>query len=290
MRTIAAIGYADAQHNYVNAGWTPLPLPRGSKFPPPSEVTGAARATPTDRMYKHWAKAHADGNVALVMPEGVIGIDIDAYHGGTDTFRARIKRYGSIPNTVFSTSRTDGSGIHFYRVPAGTELVGKLEGGIEIIQLHHRYAVVWPSIHPEGRMYQWHDITGRTAIPAVWDLPELPVAWLNGLAVRKQSRTGHGYGGGSKEWFEDLSKGFLPLTINVEVRRAIRRLDAEGGRYDTMVETLARLVGLGANGYPVGNAINGLFDAYVAALGGERDAESEFDRALEGAISKFGAK
>ena len=57
-----------------------------------------------------------------------------------------------------------------------------------------------------------------------------------------------------------------------------------------MIYMVAKLVGWGANGLPVGPSINGLFDAYVAAVGGERNAESEFDRALQGAISKFGGK
>jgi hypothetical protein len=108
MRTVARkLGYADVHERYSSAGWTALPLPRSAKFPPPPGFTGEGRAHPTARNYKNWASTRADGNVALVMPPGVIGIDVDAYHGGKDTFRMLIKRYGSIPNAPYSTSRNE---------------------------------------------------------------------------------------------------------------------------------------------------------------------------------------
>jgi hypothetical protein len=203
MRTVAAIGYADVQLRYIDAGWTPLPLPLGQKMPPPMGYTGEARSHPTDRILKNWSKTQPDGNVALVMPPGVIGIDIDAYHGGKATFRTLLKRYGSIPNAPYSTSRDDGSGIHFYRVPEDTRLVGKINGGIEIIQWFHRYAVVWPSLHPEGRRYLWHDSSG---IPDVDGLPELPEAWLDGLAVVKKDRGGVGFSGTVDDWMAALAR------------------------------------------------------------------------------------
>ena len=138
-----------------------------------------------------------------------------------------------------------------------------------------------PVVCPDG---------SRVHILAIDDLPKLPEAWLNGLSSRKKARTGQGFDGSAQEWFDSLRKGFLPTGYNLEVRKSIKRLDGEGGRHDTMTQMVARLVGWGASGLPVGNAINDLFDAYVAAVGGERDAESEFDRAFEGAISKFGSK
>ena len=227
MRTVAAVGYADVYRWYIDAGWTPLPLPRGKKYPPPASYTGEGRPIPTALQYAAWAKTYPDANVAIVMPDRVIGIDVDAYHGGRETFKTLIKRYGAIPNAPYSTNRNDSSGIFFYQVPAGTKLVGKIDGGIEIIQPTHRYAVVWPSIHPEGRMYRWHDAHGS---PLVDDLPELPEAWLKGLSAKAMVRTGHGFEGGADEWFGNLPKGILPLGYKITVRDAIKRLNAEGGR------------------------------------------------------------
>jgi hypothetical protein len=62
------------------------------------------------------------GNIALVMSDDVIGIDVDHYgkkHGG-DTLKALEARLGPLPTAVLSTARDDKvSGIRFYRVPAG---------------------------------------------------------------------------------------------------------------------------------------------------------------------------
>ena len=286
-------GYADVQSDYMAAGWIPLPLPRGQKYPPPRGYTGERAGIPDYKKYSSWAGALPDGNIALPMPPDVIGIDVDAYHGGLGTLVRLEGQYGELPPSYYSTSRTDGSGIHFYGVTAGTKLVGKISGGIEVIQSHHRYAVVWPSLHPEGRIYQWHAADGSPpGIPSVDNLPELPEQWVSGLAAKPKARGGGGYDGDAGEWFDGLPAGILPMGYKIQVRKSIRALEREGGRYDTMITMVARLVGWGAAGLPVGGAINDLFTAYVAAVDGERSRhpESEFDRALEGAISKFGAK
>src|SRR5690606_32377887 len=54
--------------------------------------------------------------------------------------------------------------------------------GIEVIRHGHRYAVAWPSTHPDtGRPYRWITPDGATAltdIPAPDTLPEPPHAWV----------------------------------------------------------------------------------------------------------------
>ena len=77
----------------------------------------------------------------------------------------------------------DGSGISLFRVPADVKLRGDDGPGVEIIQNHHRYAVAWPSVHPDvGQRYRWLWPNDRRAeIPDVDDLPELPKAHLKRL-------------------------------------------------------------------------------------------------------------
>ena len=58
------------------------------------------------------------GNIGSRMPKDVIGLDIDAYKGGLDTFNGLLDRLGPLPPTWISHSgRNDQSGIRFYRVP-----------------------------------------------------------------------------------------------------------------------------------------------------------------------------
>ena len=186
-----ADGYHDAARVYYDAGWSPLPLPRGAKTSPPEGTTGANGRWPTVDDVELWTNEHRGGNVAIRMPDTVIGIDVDDYddkHGGT-TLDALEEQYGKLPATWKSTSRGDGvSGIRVYRIPAGMEFPGMLGPGIDVIQHRHRYIVAAPSTHPNGGRYRWYDANGdKCGPPRVGDLPELPKAWLE-LALKPKQQ------------------------------------------------------------------------------------------------------
>ena len=182
-------GYGSAWQDYRAAGWTPTPLPRGEKFPPQPDVTGnrPSRYNPTARDFKRWAAEFPDGNLMITMPDGVVGIDVDAYHGGLGTLERLTREHGELPTLWESTSRDDGSGIALFRVPPGARLVGNIKEGIEVIQPHHRYAVVWPSIHPSGEMYRWWIGDTEVDIPLVRELPDLPRRWVKGLTDKPKA-------------------------------------------------------------------------------------------------------
>lgn len=181
--------YATAAPLYWHAGWRGcLPLPPRAKKPVPEGYTGANGTWPSFADVHAWTEDRGNGNLALRLPPHVIGIDVDGYDGkgGGNTLQALIAQHGPLPPTWRSTSRDDGtSGIALYRVPEGLAWPGAAGPGIELIQHRHRYAVAWPSIHPDtGRTYRWinpagHDVIGT--VPNVDDLPDLPDTWVQGL-------------------------------------------------------------------------------------------------------------
>lgn len=180
--------YAHAWEAYRAAGWTGvIPLPPRAKADPPRGVTGNVAFWPSYADCASWADGREGaGNIALRLPHGVIGLDVDNYDGkpGAATFAAAEAHLGALPATWRATSRGDGiSGIRLYRVPEGLAWPGQLGPATEIIQHRHRYAVVWPSVHPEGRTYRWISPDGLTStgVPDVDQLPELPPAWVEGL-------------------------------------------------------------------------------------------------------------
>ena len=194
MTDTATIGYAAAADAYRQLGWPGvLPLPAGRKWPPPTGYTGDGGKDPSGADIEEWKHAHPDGNLCLRLPDGVIGIDVDAYapKTGARTLAEAEKRWGPLPHTYRTTSRTDGvSGIRLFRVPTGTRLCGDIKfpdhntGDVETVQRHHRYALAWPSTHPNGNPYLWineHDGSIMHRPPAVDDLSYLPQAWLDGL-------------------------------------------------------------------------------------------------------------
>jgi hypothetical protein len=181
--------YASAARVYLAAGYSPLPLPLGQKWPPPKGWTGAAAPMVGLEQVYCWIRSDPDGNIALRLPEDVIGIDLDLYpdpskdHPAIErlaAWDALVGSLGPLPESPRATSRNDGaSGIRLSRVPAGWRAAGILPAAPvcrghplldgrearagdlvspgEVIQHHHRYLVAPPSVHPSGRRYRWHD-------------------------------------------------------------------------------------------------------------------------------------
>src|SRR6266700_78160 len=294
----AGAGYGDVVRLYRAAGWRGvLPLPPGQKKSPPDGLTGRQGADPTDAQIEAWVTQHANGNVALRMPAGVVAIDVDNYGSkqGGWTLAAAEGQWGSLPETWRSTSRPDDpiSGIRYFRVPVGVELPGQIEmgangtrtGDIEIIQRHHRFAVVSPSMHPEERQYVWFRPDGTLAaegeIPSPNDLPELPQTWLTGLLTQ--------YGKGDPAAVLNALPAGEPCPKMQRARQ--KALDACQGpsRHDNINRRVLAIVRLGEQGHPGAPAVldetRTAFSQAVAKdrEGGAQEARQEFNRMLNGA-------
>lgn len=211
---------------YRAAGWNgtlPLGSRPGVKYPPPNGWTGHGAPYPSRADVGAWLETHADRNIGIRMPPGVIGLDVDHYGGktGGDTLAALEARFGPLPPTWVSSARPAPSGIRFYRAPLeldGREINWPGEAGkfIEIIQPGHRYAVVWPSTNPEaaGAEYDWYIEQGAGThrarhlideLPQPGELPRLPDAWVRGLALPYDRVTKASLGDAAAgEWWEGL--------------------------------------------------------------------------------------
>lgn len=183
--------YAEGAPLYVGRGWvTPLPLPFGAKFPPPEGFTGDRGRAPSPGEVTAWSEDANPHNLGIRLPGNVIGVDVDDYldKAGADELAKLEADLGPLPATCCSTSRGDDDGpgassIRFYIVPNGTRIRAQIAPSIEAIQRHHRYAVAWPSVHPEGGMYRWYDSAGEAmdGPPHIEDLAELPWPWVEAL-------------------------------------------------------------------------------------------------------------
>lgn len=295
------LGYADVYDSYMAAGWTPLPLPRKEKKHPPGGYTGRRRGHPSYQKYIEWAHDFPLGNVALALPDGVVGIDIDIHddkHGG-ETFHKLSMKLGPVPGTWYSTSRQVSehgipAGIHMYRVPSGVEFKGSLPGAVDLIQHVYRYAVVYPSIHPEGRMYRWYGPDGKpSGIPRVAELPKLPEKWVETLKRADRECTGKGFDGTIDEWFDGFPDNKLAWYVAADYKRAVERLRTcpDGSRHDAMGKTVDWLVKSAVeHRFNPADVLWYLRMEFIRVMNGERDAEYEFDSRLEWAITNFGAR
>lgn len=191
-------GYAAAAPLYRAAGWMQvIPLPEGRKTPPPSGFTGRSRKPVTDEQVRFWSQSDPTANTGIVIPEGVLVLDIDAEQGhqvkadGAKGISELSQELGMLPATWSSTAHgIDSPARHlFYKVPEGLAWKGGAIEGVDILQPGHRYSVVWPSIHPSGEMYCWYTPSGSTTsqIPHISDLATLPWKWVDYL--RKPEHT-----------------------------------------------------------------------------------------------------
>lgn len=304
--------FADAVADYAQAGWPcVLPVPR-KKSPPPNGFTGAEGRDTDPMQLVAWVGPHLPGctlrgkdacdlhdrgdySIALRMPDGVIGIDVDAYtkagvaKHGAESLAAAVERWGELPASWSSTARGDGpSRIRFYRVPPA-RYATKLPGGdVEIIQRHHRYAVVWPSPHPDaGDIYRWYDPAGNAvdAPPKPGELPELPEAWVEGL---REGATDAGPAAADAEAGQALLDQLVAddrepcaeiTSAALQAADELGRVDA-GSRHDTAIARTHQLVQLAASGHPgLARALPPLAEQWEALTAGE-DRGEEWARML----------
>jgi hypothetical protein len=291
----AADGYAHAAPLYWNAGWRGiLPLHRGYKKTPPTGYTGKTGTTPSYPDICAWADLYPHGNLCLRLPDNIIGIDVDAYGAktGADTFLEAQQRWGILPPTVRSTSRSGTesiSGIRLYRTPPGLSFIENIEfsdrgiGDIEIIQHKHRYVLAWPSIHPENRMYQWLDPDGNpTTIPHPEQLPQLPQTWLQHLTQPDDSAN---VSIDSQKFHTPnaLTAGDPSALVAARLRQAIKELNLPGqSRHITARGHVLALLRLGKTGeHGVKQALILLGETFIAFVakdraGGTDEARREY--------------
>lgn len=149
-------------------------------------------------------------NAGVVMPDNVIGFDVDDYPGkrGGATIRALIRLYGPLPPTDRVTARgPDGiSGIWLYRLPDGWTpdmLVPELKnpddpegvsGDVELILSHIRFVTAPGSIHANGKPYRRclpnGELSRSLLLPHVDELPEVPLPWLEAPLSKKYKASG----------------------------------------------------------------------------------------------------
>jgi putative DNA primase/helicase len=200
--------YAETAMKYRQRGWFgPIPLPHKEKHPPPSGWTGHnAEYPPVDKI-SDWSSDGKRHNIGLRIAGvdqdfEVVGIDVDHYQKGDKDKRGGDQlsdleaQLGVLPDTWISSARTDGrSGIRYFRVPRGLAFRGQVDKDIECISKGYRFAVVWPSVHPDGGTYWWFppglapnednlpkwEKDYNKAIPNSVELPELPKSWLDHL-------------------------------------------------------------------------------------------------------------
>jgi Bifunctional DNA primase/polymerase, N-terminal len=156
----------DAAVEYAAHHWPVFPL-RG-KIPAIAGGRGVLDAT-TDIaiVTTWWTGRYAGCNIGGRIPESMIMVDTDPYHGGLDTLAELEARHGRLPETLTDLSgRGDGGAHYFFRRPPGKLIGTRLGPGIDL-KTSTGYGVLPPSVHPDtGKPYT--RIERPVAAPPGW--------------------------------------------------------------------------------------------------------------------------
>lgn len=280
----------EAARSFVGRGL--VPLPAGRKSPPLTGRTGYDGETSRGTAIAD-ARAHPHANVGFRVPTWLVGLDIDgADHGDGKRGPASIddltKRLGVLPATLSSSRHGAESPtrIHFYEIPGGVRLSEKALPDVELIQHHHRFAVVWPSRLRDGSKYRWYDRERqRIRVPLRADVAALPDSWLDYLRDdRADSALGpaqHAASGDVTAWLDRLPTGSPSALLRAEVT-AIPACDVGNS-------TLLAHVGLAARaciGRPGGREAFELFVETLRVPYCEKYDGRKFERDLERALAR----
>jgi hypothetical protein len=237
---------------YVERGWDGIiPIHPSTKHCALKNVTGndGEQMTAENSARVSARLPYSKFNIGLRMRKGMVGIDVDEYDtktGYTDTIVPLEAELGPLPKGPYSTARGAGvSGIRFFRLPGDyvkfTDVAGK---DVEIIQWHHRYAMVWPSIHPKTRgTYRWHAPDGSELPepPRPEDFPVLPDAWVEYL--KSQERVSRPYAPLVDKETGEILEGFqgTPPGLQRYVDKRCQEIRDEpvGGRGEPWVDGIA---------------------------------------------------
>lgn len=294
-------GYAAAAPMYRATGWMQvIPLPEGRKTPPPSGFTGRSRKPVTDEQVQVWSQATPNANTGIVIPEGVLVLDIDAAQGhqvkadGAKGISELSQELGMLPATWSSTAHgIDSPARHlFYKVPEGLAWKGGAIEGVDILQPGHRYSVVWPSIHPSGEMYCWYTPSGAPAstLPRISDLATLPWKWVDCLRkpdVAKDSNPSPLNASNSMRYDDRMCKA-----VNTFLNKTLANPASKGSRHDTTLQAVWTLVNFAQEGHRGAlDAISQLKPRFIQEVapdrqGKEREAAREWASILSGAMEK----
>lgn len=136
---------------YLDLGWYLLKIRDKSKMPHWSMKHGFHDASNNPFIVQDWLKLESNTmNIGIACEKsGLVVVDIDYRNMTADSW--------SFAKEIWAETMTveTGDGIHLYfNAPQGLNLPSKLDSGIDI--KYKGYVVAAPSIHPNGKQYEWN--------------------------------------------------------------------------------------------------------------------------------------
>lgn len=140
-------------------------------------------ATGDEAQIMQWWARLPNANVGIATA-GLLVVDVDPPHGGSQTFAAIVEQHGALPDTIAVTTQSGGAHLYF-KLPHDAVAFGGLDvlgRGVDV-RASDGY-VVAPGSAIEGRPYSWRD----GCSPAERELAVAP-GWLVDACSVRRSRS-----------------------------------------------------------------------------------------------------
>ena len=172
---------------YARRGWPVLPLHNpvssgcscesrecGSIGKHPRTAHGLKDAATDESTIRGWWRKWPKANIGIATgsKSGIVVLDIDPRHDGSDSFEQLRKEFGALPRGP--RVRTGGNGQHIFLEYPGVSIRSKsgIFRGIDV-RGDGGYVVAPPSLHASGKRYRWR----KGERPEDLDLAPMP-GWL----------------------------------------------------------------------------------------------------------------
>lgn len=167
----------DAAEAYARAGWAVLPLEPGGKRPATAHGVKDATSDP-ETVARVWAE-RPNCNVGIACGAasgGLVVIDLDEHDGGpcgADALKEWTAKHGPLPRTCWAM--TGSGGLHMlFKAPPGVKVRPSVNRDLAVdVRGDGSYIVAPPSMHPNGKRYEWKvppdETAPATAGPGVLD-------------------------------------------------------------------------------------------------------------------------
>lgn len=205
----AALAYT--QENGYRPALKIFPLAEKSKFPAIKGGRGCLDASSNHEQVCAWFDAFPSANIGIATGEinGVVVIDVDVDEekgvDGKEGLKELEKNLGNLPETWEAITGRGGRHLYF-RYPAGHTIsnsASSIANGVDV-RGNGGYVVAPPSIHQNGRSYQWE----VEHYPNENPLADLPGKWVEAI----ENAAKHGKAG-AKHQAQGVGRFTLPEKI-----------------------------------------------------------------------------
>ena len=185
---------------------------------------------------------------------------------------------------------------------------GKAAKDVDIVSLGYRYAVVWPSEHPDGGIYQWYkncknpdgQPLGLDGIPNPMELPILPDAWVDYITVGRMpfhidEIDMEFQGSAAIDWATENFPEINNMCYRMKQKLGLhkRKIKADPSSHDKMINAHWNMTRLAAEGhYGWGVAIQDINQFYADDVEdrekrGRSELQGEIRRSITNAVRKI---